>query len=132
VRHLEDDMQRRFFNVIGIASNRDPILDWIFAIPNGGKRNPKEAARLKAQGVTPGVADVFCPIIGKNDEPGLWIEFKTETGRLSDDQTRFMLHVQNMGYAYRCCYTTEEAVSAVENYLGISIMVHQKSQRLQP
>lgn len=31
----------------------------LFAIPNGGKRNAREAARLKAEGVTPGVPDLF-------------------------------------------------------------------------
>jgi len=37
--------------------NRIPI----FAIPNGGKRNRIEAAKLKRQGVKPGVPDIFLP-----------------------------------------------------------------------
>jgi hypothetical protein len=31
----------------------------LFAIPNGGKRNAREAGILKAEGVLPGVADLF-------------------------------------------------------------------------
>ena len=31
----------------------------IFAIPNGGSRNPIEAAKLKATGTLAGVADLF-------------------------------------------------------------------------
>lgn len=30
-----------------------------FAVPNGGKRNPREAARLKSQGVLAGVSDLL-------------------------------------------------------------------------
>ncbi len=33
----------------------------VFAIPNGGQRHPREAANLKAEGVLPGVPDLFMP-----------------------------------------------------------------------
>ena len=32
-----------------------------FAIPNGGHRHPAVAAKLKAEGATPGVPDLFIP-----------------------------------------------------------------------
>lgn len=34
----------------------------VFAIPNGGSRNKAEAAKLKAEGVSAGVPDLFIPI----------------------------------------------------------------------
>jgi len=53
----------------------------IFAIPNGGLRNKRVAIKLKAEGLRPGVPDLFVP------EWNLWIEMKrTKGGRLSADQ----------------------------------------------
>ncbi len=46
----------------------------IFAIPNGGKRPKLTAARLKAEGATRGVPDLFVP------EWAMWIEMKRQKG----------------------------------------------------
>jgi len=46
----------------------------IFAIPNGGKRSKREAGRLKAEGVSSGVPDLYVPAWK------LWIEMKKEKG----------------------------------------------------
>jgi hypothetical protein len=52
----------------------------IFAIPNGGKRNPREAMRLVVEGVSSGVPDLFVP------EWLLWVEMKTKVGIVSKQQ----------------------------------------------
>lgn len=53
----------------------------IFAIPNGGHRHLSVAAKLKAEGTTSGVPDLYVP------QWRLWIEMKRETGgRLSKPQ----------------------------------------------
>jgi len=36
----------------------------IFHIPNGGARGAATAARLKNEGVTKGIPDLFCPSLG--------------------------------------------------------------------
>jgi len=60
----------------------------IFAIPNGGNRSITEANRLKAEGVEPGVFDIYIP------EWHLWIEFKrTKGGKISKDQDVFYNYV---------------------------------------
>ena len=46
----------------------------IMAIPNGGARSPATASRLKAEGVSPGVPDLFVPAWG------LWVEMKRAKG----------------------------------------------------
>jgi hypothetical protein len=46
----------------------------IFAIPNGGIRSKSQAGRLKAEGVSPGVPDLFVPAWA------LWIEMKRQKG----------------------------------------------------
>ena len=64
----------------------------IFAIPNGEKRSISVARRLKAEGVTPGVPDLFVP------EWRLWIEMKRrEGGRLSQDQKSMIRYLEGIG-----------------------------------
>ena len=46
----------------------------IFAIPNGGGRSKAAGGRLKAEGVSAGVPDLFVPAWG------LWIEMKRAKG----------------------------------------------------
>lgn len=46
----------------------------IFAIPNGGLRGKTTAMKLKAEGVSPGVPDLFVPAWA------LWIEMKRQKG----------------------------------------------------
>lgn len=53
----------------------------IFAIPNGGSRSKTQGARLKLEGVSPGVPDLYVP------EWRTWIEMKrTKGGRVDDAQ----------------------------------------------
>lgn len=55
--HIEDDHQANFFT--WLAMTYPTIREIAFAIPNGGFRHSREAARLKAQGVLKGVPDIF-------------------------------------------------------------------------
>jgi len=64
----------------------------IFAIPNGGKRGKREAGRLKAEGVTAGVSDLYCPGLK------LWIEMKECEGKkMSKAQVDWANYVTSIG-----------------------------------
>ena len=79
----------------------------IIAIPNGGWRDIKTAARLKAEGVVKGVPDLFIP------EWGLWIEMtRQKGGSLSDDQKDWIAYLQSRGYKAVCCKGADEAMKA--------------------
>lgn len=66
----------------------------IFAIPNGEHRSMSVAKRLRAEGVLPGVPDLFVP------EWRLWIEMKrVKGGRLSADQRVIIGGLESMGYS---------------------------------
>ena len=54
----------------------------LFSVPNGGKRNDVEQARLITTGLTPGVPDLILIVKGR----ALGIEMKTATGTRSTAQ----------------------------------------------
>jgi hypothetical protein len=65
----------------------------IFAIPNGGARSKREGGRLKLEGVSPGVPDLFVP------EWLLWIEFKKQKGgSVSAEQKDWMAYLEKLGH----------------------------------
>ena len=65
----------------------------IFAIPNGGHRGASQGASLKAEGVTPGVPDLFVP------EWLLWLEMKREAGGVvSPVQRDWISYLEGIGH----------------------------------
>ena len=65
----------------------------VFAIPNGGARSGVQGASLKAEGVSPGVPDLFVP------EWLLWIEMKRETGGIvSPVQRDWIEYLESIGH----------------------------------
>lgn len=90
----------------------------IFHIPNGGSRNKAEAAHLKAQGVKPGVPDLFLPV-AKQPYHGLFIEMKAEHGRISDHQKEWLTLLSHQGYAIAVCYGFDQAKSVIDSYLHL-------------
>lgn len=90
----------------------------VFAIPNGGSRDRREAARLTAQGVKKGVPDLFIPrAAGKFH--GLFIEMKREKGgRLSPDQAEWIALLRREGYAAYACAGFDNARAVIDRYLA--------------
>ena len=65
----------------------------IWAIPNGGQRNKAVAAKLKLEGVTRGVPDLFIPALK------VWVEMKRQKGgTLSKEQKQKREYLQACGY----------------------------------
>lgn len=89
----------------------------LFAVPNGGRRNPVTAAKLKAEGVVAGVADLI--LLKSNSKFGaLLIEMKTSKGRQRDSQKQWQNTVCMDGeYKYVVCRSLEDFCHEVENYL---------------
>jgi hypothetical protein len=58
----EHGHQTALFMKASQFATRYPELRLMFAIPNGGSRDKREAANLKAEGVKSGVPDVFLPV----------------------------------------------------------------------
>jgi len=106
---------------------REPALDYLHAIPNGaklpfrlndrGERYSLPAQKLKAEGLLPGVPDLFLPA-ARGGYHGLYLEMKYGKNKPSPEQDHFIGYVQRAGYQAVICYSAEEAITALENYLG--------------
>lgn len=93
------------------------VLDLMYAIPNGGKREIQTAMRLKAEGVKAGVPDICLPVpIGKKH--GLYIELKRRKfGKLSDDQGRWLEALSREGYVCAVCAGWIAARDVIIDYM---------------
>lgn len=98
----------------------ESIAALIFAIPNGGLRDPRVAARLKAEGVKRGVPDI-CVAIPRGVYHGLWIEMKRiESGRTAERQIEMQNRLLDEGYCAVVCRGAEQAWIELQHYLAFT------------
>jgi len=113
----ESDLQRA---LVTWCRMRNDGAELIFAIPNGGKRDAKEAMSLKHQGVTAGVPDMFLPVM-RGGYGGLFIELKNPNGkgRTSKEQDKMMESLLLDGYAVCVSHNFDECKELVLDYLNL-------------
>lgn len=126
--------------MVNIGNDTRKDLSKLYAIPNGGKRDARTAAMLKAEGVRVGVPDVCLPVpvfadAGgphyqhfKETQPfggvlvGLYIEMKkVKGGSLSEEQAARIAELRADGYAAVRCNGWLEAKAALIAYLGLFV-----------
>ena len=97
------------------------LNDYWFAVPNGGKRDIKEAVRIKKEGGKKGIPD-WIMLYPNSMYCGLLIEFKRPDGKgvVSKDQKRIMASLSKVGYLCEIALTKEQAWSILEEYLSLS------------
>lgn len=118
----EHQEQVTFFDVLRSNEARYPFLKWVHAIPSGGHRHPAVAGKLKAEGARRGIADICLPFKGWDDiYPCAYIEMKVGRNKLTPEQTEFRDFIIEQGYAFRVCYSADEALDFVETYCGIKL-----------
>lgn len=88
----------------------------LFAIPNGGLRHIRTAAKLKDEGVMPGVSDLFL-MIPNGKYSGMFIEMKAPKGKLTDMQKAFQQRAVSVGYQAYVCFGFDDAKAAIQEYL---------------
>ena len=95
-----------------------PELHLMHTIPNGGKRDIRTAAKLKAEGVKPGVPDIFLPV-PRGGKHGLYIELKRRKGgTLSAAQEAWIRALTAQGYVCCVCHGWEAARAEIERYMA--------------
>jgi hypothetical protein len=91
----------------------------LFAIPNGGSRNIKEAAKLKREGVVAGISDLILLLANKHYNC-LCLETKTKEkySRQSESQKQWQKEVENNGSKYVVFRNFDEFEKIVIEYIN--------------
>ena len=116
--HIESELQRsckRWFDL-----QYSKLSNLLFAVPNGGARNSREAAIMKAEGVTAGVADMLL-LIPRHGYGCLCIEFKTKDGRQSASQKLWQTVTETHGNKYVVIRSFDQFVNEINDYLKVPV-----------
>lgn len=115
-RHEESQIQQSCVRWFRLQFPDIALL--LFAVPNGGARNKREAGILKGEGVTAGVADVIL-LKPSGGFASLCVEFKTEDkgSNLRDTQKRWQEVAETAGNKYVICRSFDDFYREVRSYL---------------
>ena len=90
----------------------------IFAIPNGGARDAVSGAKLRDEGVKPGIPDLCIPYPRKG-YGALYIEMKTLKGRVSPAQKEAIDGLRCAGNRCVISRSWEDACTEIDTYLAL-------------
>ena len=112
----EHDMQAEFFYRIRILEKEEPILKLLHAVPNQAAW--KNAKKYTAEGMRKGWPDCAFPVKSAcGSFHSLYIEFKTDKGRLTEEQVDYLNLLTENGAMCVVCRDAEIAVELVMEYL---------------
>lgn len=92
-----------------LTLRKRPGVAW-FAVPNGGSRDRREAARMKGEGVKAGAPDLVIVADGRF----LGLELKTEAGRLSSQQHQIHGEIKLAGGEVAVAFGLDEALKQLD------------------
>lgn len=87
-----------------------------YAIPNAARRSMAQAAYLKAEGLRAGMPDVVIAT-ARGGYHGMYLELKTQKGKLSESQTEMLTRLANEGYASAVAYGLDDAIFLITKYV---------------
>lgn len=112
----EDQEQAALIQWCEANRRRYAGIDRIFAVPNGGYRDRRNAATLKRTGTKAGVPDLCIPV-PKGRYHGLWIEMKRRKKyAVSDEQKDWQAYLNGAGYLAVIAHGCDEAIHYIEEY----------------
>jgi hypothetical protein len=101
-------------SIVSFLRRTLPASYRVVSVPNGRfQADPRTIARLKREGLTPGVFDL---LILKNDGTFASIECKAEAGRLSQEQIEWSDWLASGGADQAIVRSLEEAIAALESF----------------
>ena len=112
-RHKEDDLQAGIFR--WWQYQYPEFAGLLFAVPNGGRRDAREGARLKRAGVVCGVADLILLVPRPHI---LLLELKVKGGKLSDAQKSWLAVAAGVGHTTAVAYDFNAARAAIMAHIG--------------
>jgi VRR-NUC domain len=108
-RHLEDDLQSSVVEYLRWAL---PGNATFWAVPNGGKRHRREAARMVRLGVRAGVPDLTVVYGGRI----FCLELKTPAGTVDANQQQMHRKLHACGVPVAVCRSLEEVADALREW----------------
>lgn len=89
----------------------------IYSVPNGGLRDKVTASIMKAEGVVPGVPDLFL-MHSAHGYHGMYIEMKWNKNGLTAEQINFFLNAEKEGYKCIVCKRFDDFIFEINSYLN--------------
>lgn len=135
MQHLEHEHQCALISWahrvrLAPASDVEPgatVGYYLLAIPNGGRRSAREGARLKAEGVKPGVSDMLLPL-RRGGFAGLWLELKAPGEKPNPRQREWIERMNRAGYFATWCDSWDKAAQVITDYLDGTPLQSAKQQ----
>lgn len=112
----ESGHQEALFNWAAYRTGLMPELQYMYHVPNGGKRDAATAVALKRQGVKAGVPDIMLPA-ARAGYHGLYIELKAGKNTTTKKQKEWLEYLRQQGYYTAVCYGWQPAAQLIEQYL---------------
>jgi hypothetical protein len=117
-RDLEHDHQCALFAWAWRVRRQYPELEWLFAVPNGYHRDIRVARKVKAAGAKPGIPDLVLPV-PRGRYHGLYLELKVGRNKPTEEQEKWLEHLQGVGYFAAWCVGWEAARDMIVDYLNL-------------
>ena len=116
VRATEHQIQSAFVQWCRFQAIKDSRFNLLFAIPNQQGLGPRYLGKLKKEGYEAGVPDLFFshPTYKYH---GLYLEAKSEAGRLSVEQGIWRRRLVSAGYLVEEFRSLDEGIKIVTEYL---------------
>lgn len=114
-RYLEDQLQKSCVSWFDLQYPEYRLL--LHHSPNGGKRNPIEAAKFKQMGVRAGFPDLVL-LIPNKDHPFLAIELKAGKNDQQESQKDYEREFGKIGAKYVVVRSIGEFIKVVNEYLN--------------
>lgn len=106
----ESGHQEALFSWAAYRTGLMPELQYMYHVPNGGKRDKATAAVLKRQGVKAGVPDIMLPA-ARAGYHGLYIELKAGENTTTKKQKEWLEYLRQQGYYTAVCYGWQPAAA---------------------
>lgn len=109
MKHDESIIQSQIVSALSLAGV------YVFMIPNdaAGKTTMAKAGRMKAMGLRAGISDL---VVMSHDGRAHFLEVKTETGKLSENQVRFKDLCDYYLWPYAVCRSPQEAIDICKRW----------------
>lgn len=121
----EKNIQTSFIAWRDVHKRAFPLLKSIFSVPNGVWTHKAIAVSQVRQGLTKGIPDVICLAPSADGKfHGLLLEFKTETGRTSEEQEFFLEFFASLNYRTEICRSAYRASQLVNEHLNLRVPIY--------